>query len=292
MRIQGEIFHRLPIARKLLVIVGVFVAIVICVFYLGVFRSEILSGVRAYVGGEGLWSKAEKRAVLSLTKYAASRSESDYQQYLAEIAVTEGDKQARLQLSSPAPDMALVYQGFIQGRNHPEDVESMANLFRRFGHVRYMASAIAIWTEGDAYIDQLRTLGDELHHQVNSAHPDPQRIQHLTDQVATVDARLTPLEDAFSSTLGQGARWISRVLSVVTLIATGLLLLIGIGLSVAIVKQSRDSEDQYRQRRDSRRGLGNPPSPRSKQQGLRDAGDCGAPVRQHAGIAALSSGRR
>src|ERR1035441_7529684 len=46
-----RMFRRLPIARKLLVIVGVFVAIVICVFFLGVLRSEILSGVRAYVGG-------------------------------------------------------------------------------------------------------------------------------------------------------------------------------------------------------------------------------------------------
>src|SRR4029077_11149279 len=98
-------FHRLPVARKLLVIVSVFVAIVVCVFYLGVLRSEILSGIRAYVGGEGLWSKAEKRAVLSLSKYAASHAESDYRQYLAEIAVPMGDKQARLQLERATPDM-------------------------------------------------------------------------------------------------------------------------------------------------------------------------------------------
>ena len=76
MRIQEKMFRRLPIARKLLAIVGVFVAIVLCVFYLGVFRSDILSGVRAYVGGEGLWSKAEKRAALSLTKYAGSHAEA------------------------------------------------------------------------------------------------------------------------------------------------------------------------------------------------------------------------
>src|ERR1700732_3514184 len=120
MRIQGEMFRRLPIASKLRVIVGVFVAIVICVFLLGVLRSEILTGVRAYVGGEGLWSKAEKRAVLSLTKYASSHAENDHQQYLAEIAVPAGDKQARLQLQSSSPDMKLVRQGFVQGRNNTE----------------------------------------------------------------------------------------------------------------------------------------------------------------------------
>ncbi len=135
----------------------------ICVFYLGVLRSEILSGVRAYVGGEGLWSKAEKRAVLSLTEYANSHSESDYQQYFAEIAVPAGDKQARLQLQRSSPDMALVRQGFVQGRNNPADVYNMSMLFRRFGSVGYMARAITVWTEGDRYIDQLRSLADDLH---------------------------------------------------------------------------------------------------------------------------------
>jgi PAS domain S-box-containing protein len=245
MRIQGEMFRRLPIASKLLTIVGVFVAIVICVFLLGVLRSDILSGVRAYVGGEGLWSKAEKRAVLSLTKYASSHAESDYQQYLAEIAVPTGDQQARLQLQLSSPDMALVRQGFLQGRNSPEDVASMSMLFRRFGHFGYMGRAITIWTEGDRYIDQLGSLADELHREINSSRPDAQKIVQITDRVAAVDALVTPLEDGFSSTLGQGARWINRVLSLVGLLASGLLLLIGVGLSSAVLKQIRNSEEKY-----------------------------------------------
>ena len=239
-------FRRLPIASKLRVIVGVFVAIVICVFFLGVLRSEMLTGVRAYVGGEGLWSKAEKRAVLSLTKYAASHAEGDYQQYLAEIAVPAGDKQARLELERPSPDMTVVRHGLLQGRNSPEDVDSMSLLFRRFGRVGYMARAIAIWTEGDRHIDQLRSLADELHREVNSAHPDAQKIRAITEEVAAVDARVTPLEDEFSSTLGKGARWINRVVSMVSILASGLLLLIGIALSSAVLKQIRNSEEKYR----------------------------------------------
>jgi len=246
MRIQGEIFRHLPVARKLLVIVGVFVAIVICVFCLGVLRSEILSGVRAYVGGEGLWSKAEKKAVLNLTHYAASHAESDYQQYLTEVAAPVGDRQARLQLQNPLPDMDQVYRGFVQGRNSPEDVDSMATLFRRFGHFGYMARAIAIWTEGDRNIERLRSLAEDLHQEINSGHPDPRKLEQISFEVAAVDARLTPLEDEFSSTLGQGARWINRVLSLATLVATVLMLLIGLALSAAVLKQIRNSEEKYR----------------------------------------------
>jgi len=245
MRVRGNIFGRLPVAKKLQVIVGVFVAIVICVFCLGALRSDILTGTRAYVGGEGLWSKAEKRAVISLARYAESRRESDYEEYLADIAVPAGDKEARLQLERATPDMSVVRQGFIQGRNSPEDVESMAELFRRFRHVGYMAQAIAIWTQGDQYIDQLRQLASDLHQEVNARHPDARRMQQITDQLATVDARLTPLEDEFSATLGRGARWTNRLLAGVTFTATGLLLILGIVLSAVVLKQIRNSEEKY-----------------------------------------------
>jgi two-component system, cell cycle sensor histidine kinase and response regulator CckA len=246
MQFQAKSFARLPIARKMLVIVALFVVIVICVSFLATLRSEILTSIRAYVGGEGLWSKAEKRAVLSLTDYAQSRRESDYQQYLAEIAVPEGDKIARLQLSSPSPDMDLVAKGFIQGRNHPDDVGSMANLFRRFHNVGYMAKAIAIWTEGDAYIEQLQLLAAELHREIQSPHPDEQQIQQIAIQIATIDGQLTPLEDAFSSTLSEGARWINKAVSILSLAITALLLLIGITLSSVVLNQIRNSEEKYR----------------------------------------------
>jgi two-component system, cell cycle sensor histidine kinase and response regulator CckA len=239
-------FYRVPAARKLLAIVAIFVCIVLCVFYVGATRADILTGVRAFVAGEGLWSKAEKRAALSLTKYAADHREADYQEYLAEIAVPLGDKQARLQLSRPSPDMQLVHDGFVQGRNSPQDVDSMSRLLRRFGRFQYVHRAIAVWTEGDRQIDELRSLADQLHREMNSSHPDQQRIQQMADQVVAVDARLTPLEDEFSATLSEGARWIDRVLSVVAIGATALLLLIGVAFSIAVMNRMRNSEEKYR----------------------------------------------
>jgi two-component system cell cycle sensor histidine kinase/response regulator CckA len=246
MRMSGNIFAHLPVAKRLFAIVGMFVAIVICVFYLGAVRSDILSGIRAYVGGEGLWSKAQKKAVISLIRYRETGSEGDYQEYLANIAVPVGDKVARLELERQKPDMPVVQRGLVQGRNSPEDVESMARLFRRFRHVGYMAQAIAIWTQADQDIDQLRQLAADLHQEVNSGHPDPNKVQQIRDQVAAIDARLTPLEDEFSATLGQGARWINGVLAAVTFVASALLLFIGIGLSLAVLKEIRNSDERYR----------------------------------------------
>jgi two-component system cell cycle sensor histidine kinase/response regulator CckA len=245
-QVKPEMLLRLPIARKLVVIVCVFVAIVVCVFTLGILRSQVLNGARAYVAGEGLWSKAEKRAALNLTRYAETYQEADFQQYLTEIAVPVGDQQARLQLQLPSPDMNIVRTGLVQGRNSPDDVENLARLFRRFGRIGYMAQAIAIWTEGDRYIDQLRSLASDLHKEVNSRPRNSAKIREITEQIAAIDARLTPLEDDFSSTLGKGARWIDRVFSIAILVASAVLLLIGIGLSVVVLRKIRNSEGKYR----------------------------------------------
>src|SRR5947209_8997909 len=114
----------LPIGKKLGLIVVLFVLIVGCLLVLANMQMEILSGVRAYVGGEGLWSKGEKDAVHHLARYAETRDERDYRRYLDAIAVPMGDKQARLELEKPAPDPRVVREGFVQGRNHPDDVRA------------------------------------------------------------------------------------------------------------------------------------------------------------------------
>src|SRR6185369_10627798 len=98
-----------PVVQDLALVVLLFVGITVCLLWLTSTQMEMLSAVRAYVGGEALWSKAQKDAV----------------------GVTFGDRRARLELEKPAPDMRNVTEGFVTGRNHPDDVAGMATLFRR-----------------------------------------------------------------------------------------------------------------------------------------------------------------
>src|SRR5574341_2022955 len=108
--------------------------------------------------------------------------------------------------------MGVVYSGFTEGRNHPDDVEGMAWLFRRFGHTRHISKAIAIWTDGDALIAQLRAVADRLHEEIAAGAPDPEAVTKFLEEIHTLNERLTVLEDEFSQTLGLGNRWITRVL--------------------------------------------------------------------------------
>ena len=62
---------------------------------LSILSLDILSGARAYIEGESLWSKAQKEAVSQLNRYAHSRDEADFKAYLTEISVHLGDRKAR-----------------------------------------------------------------------------------------------------------------------------------------------------------------------------------------------------
>ena len=103
---RHPLVHRLfslPIPIKVNLVVAIFVLIIAVLISIGYGGMEVLSGVRAYVGGEGLWSKSQKQALYYLTKYARSRDEADYLSYLRAISVPLGDKKARLELISRTP---------------------------------------------------------------------------------------------------------------------------------------------------------------------------------------------
>ena len=248
-------FQFLPVGKSLSLIVVIFVCIVASLLLLNNLRSQILSAVRAYVSGEGFYSKGQKDAVNYLVRYARSHAEADYEQYVTAMAIPSGDREARIELDKPEPDMAVVYRGFIAAHNHPEDIDNMAKLFRHFRHVRYLSKAIDTWAQGDARVEQLRQLGNELHSSIVSGQSDPARIDRMLDQVSTLNEQLTDLEDEFSRTLGEGNRWLEHLLLQGTYAVTALLLVTGILVSWMILRQVRNADEALRRSEERYRSL-------------------------------------
>src|SRR5262249_11235450 len=147
-RIDRGWLARRPDLARLVRLVWPFAAVVVLVAALGGVSLDGMSAVRAYVGGESLWSKAQKDAIAYLARYARSGDEAEYRGFTEAIRVIEGDRSARQELQKPDPDIAIARAGFLQGGNHPDDIPGMIALFVRFQHVSFMARAIAIWTEG------------------------------------------------------------------------------------------------------------------------------------------------
>src|ERR1700756_1761671 len=75
----------------------------------------ILSAMRAYVGGESLWSKAQKDAVTHLRQFGHSGDLAEFLQFREALAIPLGDRAARIELQRPDPDLRVVYAGFRAG---------------------------------------------------------------------------------------------------------------------------------------------------------------------------------
>lgn len=239
-------FHHLPVSRKLILVLWIFVTVVIILLFFSYETIQTLSATRAYVAGEGLWSKAQKEALHYLVIYATSHSEQDYDRFEQAIQTPLGDKKARLELEKRNPDPRVVYDGFVQGRNRPEDVDGMATLFRRFRATKYMSEAVAIWAEGDGLIEDLQKLGNQLHAEVTSSNPDRAKVSEIAREVDLLGNKLTPLEDRFSYALGESARSAARLFLLVTVAATVLSIIMGAVVTYLMLRHIRRTDERYK----------------------------------------------
>jgi diguanylate cyclase (GGDEF)-like protein/PAS domain S-box-containing protein len=181
------------------------------------------SGVRAYVGGEGLWSKAEKDAVFDLDQYLSNGDEEAFRRFEHRLSVPLGDRRAREELQKKSPDFRIAADGFIEGRNHRGDVAGMMRLFRSFRWLPEMGQAIDIWTRGDALIVELRELADRIHAASSAGTLDSRNRAAFASELQRLNERLTIVEDDFSATLGVAARRVNSLL-VTAIVGIGLLL--------------------------------------------------------------------
>ena len=178
---------------------------------------QVMTGMRAFVSAESLWSKAVKTAVGQLERYSSSGDEQAYQAYLAEMAVAVGMRNARIELDRPDPNLDGVRSAFRDARNHPSDVESMIGLFRRFRNVGFMATAITIWAQIDAQSVELESTASALHATISAGNANPAHVQALASRVRAIDDRLTPWEESFSATIEEASREAASLLALANL---------------------------------------------------------------------------
>ncbi|SED51072.1 PAS domain S-box-containing protein/diguanylate cyclase (GGDEF) domain-containing protein [Rhizobiales bacterium GAS188] len=225
----ASVKHR--VRHRLLRLVLPFVAVIALQALLACVSLETLSAVRAYVGGEGLWSKGQKDAIHFVTLYSKTGDEQYFRRFQAAIAIPLADRAARLALEQRPPDLIAARDGFLGGGNHADDIPGMIWLFRYFGDVSYMATAIRDWRATDRILDQLQALGDALHDEYSRS--DTGNIEARKEQIEQIDRQLAPRATAFSESLGAGSRSITLLLTVANVLAA-------IALIVLIVWHTRN----------------------------------------------------
>jgi two-component system, sensor histidine kinase len=227
----------ISIAKKLYFIVGAMAILIVVELVTLWFAIHTLSSLRAFVGAEGLWSKAQKDAVYHLRKYNQTHNEADWKDFQKFMEVPLGDHATRLELLKPQPNMNKARQGFIQGRVHPDDIDGMIKLFRRFHQNYYIDKAINVWTKADLILfDQLLPVADKLHAAIGTGKADATEIIQLTREIDQINQGLTALEDDFSYTLGKGSRWLENLILKILLIVALTVEVTGLVLTIAVTR--------------------------------------------------------
>jgi two-component system, sensor histidine kinase len=220
----------LSIAKKLYFVVGIMAVLIAGELLILRFSMTTLSALRAFVEAEGNWSKSQKNSAFSLQRYAFTQDEGDYQDFLKDLRIPEGDHQARVELQKPQPNLEVVRDGFLKGSVDPDDIDPIISLFRRFSRVSYLARAIQSWTEGDRLLAELRDAGIAYHDVLHSTHPNDAVKKDVLVKIRSINEQLTTLEQGFSQTLGEGSRWLERV--VISLLFLAVLMVESIGLTL------------------------------------------------------------
>ncbi|MDR6956326.1 diguanylate cyclase (GGDEF)-like protein/PAS domain S-box-containing protein [Pseudomonas brassicacearum] len=210
---------------RLLGIVWPFIAVVLFQALLGGVSLYVLSAVRGYVAGESLWSKGQKDAIYYLNLYADSRDEVIFRKYQQAIAVPEGGHELRVALDREPPDLDAARAGILKGGNHPDDVSSLIWLYLNFRHFSYLEEAIDLWTVGDGYLIELDNVARQMHDSITAGQASESDIRGWKAQIFAINDSVTPAAKAFSDALGEGSRFILRLL-LVTNFATALGLIV------------------------------------------------------------------
>jgi diguanylate cyclase (GGDEF)-like protein len=216
-----------------------FVAILLALVLVSALSIDILSAARAYVGGESLWSKRQKDSVIQLMRYADGHGEQEFRAYERAIAVPLSDRKARLELTSARPDYGKAAADLLGGGNHPDDIPGMIRLVRYFGRLPAVDRAVQIWARADDEVAILNELAERLHAAVQDSKGDSHNVGLLLQHIQDTDARVTPLEEAFSSSLGQISRQLRNFLIPVIYIVAALLLFPGVAIILRDVQSER-----------------------------------------------------
>ncbi|MBU2470175.1 MAG: hypothetical protein KKC78_16165, partial [Proteobacteria bacterium] len=181
---------------------------------------DTLSGLRAYVASESLWAKGQKDATYNLRRYAATKDEDYYNQFLKRLSVIFGFKKARLELEKPNSDMQIVHQGFAAGGSHPDDFENMAWIYKKFRNLDLMDKAIGTWVHADDLILKLQVMGAILDGHLSKGDISQETLDEFNTALNAIEKELSAAEENFSDTIGEACRWAASLLLTVMIVFT------------------------------------------------------------------------
>lgn len=243
----------LDVDRK---IVSLFVFAFICAILLFItvnLAVSFASGLRGYVGGEGHWTKAQKKSVIHLSHYISTEDEQDYKSFQSVFRIIMGDRKGRIELQKENYDYDIVFDGYREGLNHPDDIPDMIRIFDLFQNMGPVEEAIQVWEEADQKIDELIAFGEDIHQRILQGNVPQEQKEIWLKELIRLDHELTNLELRFSNSMDSMARSVNLVVKWATILLGLLIISFGLWFTFRFYKATKswthtlkESEEKFR----------------------------------------------
>lgn len=208
-----------PVTNKKIVgVIAILLSLGILLILLTNISINLLSAARGFVDGKGIWTTAQKNAVLELIHYVKYEDTANYQKFANYFEVNRGYQQAREELRSENPDPQIVLEGFQKGgRYNPEDIDNIIWIYQNFGWSPYLQQATDIWKETEHLMLDLEQLGMLVHSDIQSGTLSEAETKRYFKDIFKLDAQLTVHGERFASTISQASLMITRAVYWATL---------------------------------------------------------------------------
>jgi PAS domain S-box-containing protein len=198
------------------------ILVIFCVigglFFIGESGFSILSGLRAYVGGEGMWEKGQKEATYQLSQYIFTEDNVRYQSFLDSLKVSLGDSVARRELEKSTPVYEIVFQGFIDGGIHPEDIPTIIAMFKKFQRTVHVSNAVEQREVRDRLIEELSMVGEEIQTHIVNNTMSQERAALSLSKIDSLQNRFSEVDALISHNMSKAARRAANQLFIIILI--------------------------------------------------------------------------
>lgn len=227
-------WRSIPLSKKLFLLVGSMIFLIILELIILSFAMTNLSAVRVYVAGEGEWSKAQKNAFFTFERFIKNKSPKTYNEIFQSLSVIDGDHAAKMELNNRNPDLKKIREGFLQGHVHPADLDTAIYFFRKFQRLKYVKVAVYNWSKGDEIIAEFKWLVEKYHSDLLRNQLTPTFEKTILERIQNLNRQASLYEHEFTQILSEGSRWMEKQIFNVLFLLVFTVSVFGIALTALI----------------------------------------------------------
>jgi len=201
-----NLIQNLSITKKTIIIALAFIIFLAVAMIVNLLTVELVTTVRAYVAGEGIYSKAQKDAIYSLIKYSKARDETDYKRFLNLMETPMAGRRARIELEKSVPDLQLAHQSFIELGSDPDDIKNIIRLFTMFRSVGPVHRTITEWEIADNNNVELIKLAEKLHKVILNGGNNRKQQDAILAEIDRTNQNVDSAVNAFSNNINDLAQ--------------------------------------------------------------------------------------